>query len=75
MAGVLVCGVVFCSLKGRLGRVGQERWLGEELSLDMMGYWGCRWSHRKWPSRELHCHSCLPGDSECRSLMDHFAAG
>lgn len=64
---VLVGGGVFCSLKGHPGRVGREWWLEEELSLDMMGSWRCRWNHRKWPSRELCCHSCLPSDSECRS--------
>lgn len=72
---VLVGGGVFCSLKGHPGRVGREWWLEEELSLDMMGSWRCRWNHRKWPSRELCCHSCLPGDSECRSLMGCSAAG
>lgn len=40
MAGVLVGGGVFCSLKGHPGRVGWERWLEEELSLDMMGVGG-----------------------------------
>lgn len=46
MAGVLLGGGVFCSLKGHPGRVGPEWWLEEELSLDMMGSWGCQW---KWP--------------------------
>lgn len=36
MAGALVGGGVFCSLKGHPGRVGRGRWLEEELSLGMM---------------------------------------